>query len=117
MDKQYFMLFAVDVIEVSGIIGILKDLQKVTLLIKSSAISTLSLLYSNQSRIECFVQTACNAQEVVKLLTDNDCSVNICDTDGQTPLHWACEKEDPDIAELLLKRNSNIRPYHIYFSV
>ena len=48
------------------------------------------------------------SKEVVKLLTDNDCSVNICGADGQTPLHWACEKGNADIADLFLKRNSNI---------
>jgi ankyrin repeat protein len=47
-------------------------------------------------------------KEVVKLLVDNDCSVNICDADGQTPLHRACSKGYVDEAELFLKRNSNI---------
>ena len=47
-------------------------------------------------------------KKVVKLLTDNDCSVNICDGDGQTPLHRACKEGYADIAELFLKRNSNI---------
>ena len=47
-------------------------------------------------------------REVVKLLVDNDCSVNICDADGQTPLHRACSEGCVDEAELLLKRNSNI---------
>jgi ankyrin repeat protein len=41
-------------------------------------------------------------------LVDNDCSVNICDADGQTPLHRACSKGYVDEAEVFLKRNSNI---------
>ena len=51
-------------------------------------------------------------KKVVKLLTDIDCSVNICDADGQTPLHRACEEGCADIAEIFLKRNSNINQYN-----
>jgi ankyrin repeat protein len=47
-------------------------------------------------------------KEVVKLLVDSGCSVNICDADGQTPLHRVCSKGYVDEAELFLKRNSNI---------
>ena len=48
------------------------------------------------------------SKKVVKLLTDNDCSVNICDADGQTPLHRVCKEGYADITELFLKRNINI---------
>jgi ankyrin repeat protein len=47
-------------------------------------------------------------KKVVKLLVDSGCSVNICDTNGQTPLHRACSEGYVDVAELFLKRNSNI---------
>jgi ankyrin repeat protein len=46
--------------------------------------------------------------EVVKLLVENECDMNICDADGRTLLHRACRKGYADIAEILLKSNSNI---------
>ena len=47
--------------------------------------------------------------EVVKLLVkDNKCDINICDANGQTPLHRACSEGYADIAKIFLKRNSDI---------
>jgi ankyrin repeat protein len=40
-------------------------------------------------------------KEVVKLLVDSGCSVNICDADGQTPLHLACSAGYVDEARAL----------------
>jgi ankyrin repeat protein len=46
--------------------------------------------------------------ETVNILLKCNSSVNLCDTDGYTPLHVACIHGNIDIVNILLKCNSSV---------
>ena len=73
-----------------------------------NGLNALSIVSNSELFSESCMYMKTQFKEVVKLLVDSGCSVNICDADGQTPLHRACSKGYVDAAELFLKRNSNI---------
>jgi ankyrin repeat protein len=73
-----------------------------------NGLNALNIAFNNSEWFKSEIGLETQFKEVVKLLVDSDCSVNICDAGGQTPLHRECSEGYVDIAELFLKRNSNI---------
>ena len=75
-----------------------------------NGLNALNIAFNSESYswVSCIDEWETEFKEIVKLLVDSGCSVNICDADGQTPLHRACSEGCVDEAELFLKRNSNI---------
>ena len=73
-----------------------------------NGLNALNIAFNSEMFSKTYMYMERKFNKVVKLLVDSGCSVNICDTDGQTPLHKACSKGYVEVAELFLKRNSNI---------
>jgi ankyrin repeat protein len=80
MDKQYFMLFAVDVMEVIGIVR---------------------YLFNHFKKSD---------KDILTLLIDKKCDVNISDNNSLTPLHIACYKGNVALVEILLRNKCFLRP-------
>lgn len=46
--------------------------------------------------------------EIVKLLLDHDADPKLADSSGRTPIHWAIEKNQPEIIKLLIKKDKSL---------
>jgi uncharacterized protein len=50
----------------------------------------------------------------VRALIDKRVDVNATEQDGTTPLHWAAERDRPDIAQMLIRAGANVKAANRY---
>jgi ankyrin repeat protein len=54
------------------------------------------------------VASASGSDALVEMLVNFGADPNVVDCDGDTPLHWACANDYPDVVRMLLQKGANV---------